>query len=199
MPPPDIVARVRAYDLASTPENADGSINRLGDFTASCMMSKDRHGNYYIEHVERIQKHSGKVMEHIIKTALDDGIDECKVILPKDGGAAGTAYYNYQVKELASYGIPCAASKVSGHLSKLNRTLPFCNVAQTGCVYIVRGDWDIEYMFTELENFVAGNRNQKDDVWDCVGDAFNALSRQVQMPTFKLPDLSKPSVTAGIF
>lgn len=196
--PHDIVARCRAYDLASSVGNEDGTINRQKDLSASVCMSKDKFGNIYVEHVEQFQKHSGKVLEHIIQQAFVDGIDDCKVCLPRDSGGAGIAYHAYMVKELASHGVPSIAAKVSGHLSKLNRTLPFCNVAQAGSVFVLRGKWNDEW-FSQLESFVAGNRNQKDDMWDATGDAFASISKQLILPSFVLPDLSKASPTAGIF
>ena len=60
--------------------------NRNPDYTAGVLMSRDKLGNYYIEDVYRI-KNSNVVLEEIIKTARQDGLDEVEVIVPRDTGS----------------------------------------------------------------------------------------------------------------
>lgn len=161
-PTKDIVSRVRAWDIAATPEHEEGKNNHRADYTACVLMSRDKYGNYYVEHVDRFQKHPGKVIESIVDYAKFDGVEDVQVVVPRDSGAGGVAFNQYLIRTLAENGIPAKSAKVSGYTGKLARTLPFCSVAEAGCVYVVKGDWN-EAWFSEMENFIPGNRNQKDD------------------------------------
>jgi phage terminase large subunit-like protein len=67
-------------------------------------------------------------------------------------------------------------------------------MAESGALRIVNKDahW-VEPFLLELENFDGENRNLKDDQCDAVSDAFATLSKQIQLPTFALPTLDRPS------
>lgn len=189
-PPISPVRKVRAWDLASSEVS---EANKNPDFTAGVLMSRDKLGNYYIEDVYRMQKTPNVVLEEIIKTARQDGVDDVEVIVPRDTGSGGAAANLFYVRTLAEHGITVRSSKMSGHSGKLNRFLPFASVAEAGCVHLVKGEWN-ESFISELENFIPNNRNQKDDQVDATSDAFNMIAKSIQIPTFVIPDYSKPSV-----
>lgn len=158
-PPADVIRKVRAWDLASSEVS---EANRDPDWTAGILMSRDKLGNYYIEDSFRFRKTANVVLENIIKTAKTDGIDDVEVVLARDTGAGGAAANIFYTRTLAEQGITVRSTKMSGHSGKLNRFLPFASVAEAGCVYLVKGDWN-EPFLSELENFIPNNRNQKDD------------------------------------
>lgn len=192
--PPDereVVQKIRGMDLASSPEPDATSSNKNPDFSAGTLVSRDKFGHYYIEHVEKYRKSSGDVVQQIIKTANIDGL-QWPVGIPRDSGAGGVSYFQYLTRVLTENGITTKMDKVSGHAGKLQRFLPFASMCEAGNVSVVRGDWN-EMFFDELEAFEGGRQRAKDDVVDATSTAFNLIAKQMHMPTFTLPDLSRPS------
>lgn len=188
--PHNVVGRVRSWDLAASVKS---ETNPNPDWTVGVKMSRDRFGNYYIEDVHRFRALSDGVIKEIIKTSKHDVQlhGECKVTIPKDPGAGGKTANQFQLKTLAENGVYATSVQVSGHSGKIARFSPFCTLAESGSVYLVRGDWN-EAWLTELE-FFEGSRNQKDDQVDASADAFNTLSRQIMLPTFSIPKLEQSS------
>jgi predicted phage terminase large subunit-like protein len=187
-PPNNPMSRVRAWDLAaSLPSEATPN----PDWTAGVKMSRDKFGTYYIEDVSRFRKLTDSVLKEIIETAHGDGTNDTRVVIPKDPGSGGKTANSFFIRTLAENGIGARSVTVSGHSGKIQRFLPFCSLAESGNVKLVRGDWNDDYL-TELEHFT-GDRNRKDDQVDATSDAFNDLSKQLQMPTFSLPSLEQES------
>ena len=114
--------------------------------------------------------------------------------LPRDSGAGGKAANLYFVRTLAEHGITVRSAQISGHTGKLNRFLPFASISEAGAVTVVKADWN-EPFFSELENFIPNNRNQKDDLVDATSDAFNMIAKSIQLQTFVLPNFTKPSIS----
>lgn len=195
-PPTDITNRVRGMDLAgSLPSEAYPN----PDWTASVMMSRTKSGFYVVEHVERYRKLINGVMENIAATDKKDkelGV-ECAVYLPEDPGAAAKAATMFFVKSLVESSVDARMDKTGGNKSKLSRMQPFLSLAEAGLVKVVKGDWN-DMWYNELEDFVDGNRQQKDDMWDSTATATKALMRQVILPTFAIPSLTQPSPIAKI-
>lgn len=156
-----IVARLRGYDLAATPEPDAMSVNKNPDYTAGVLLSRDSTGTYYVEHVKRYRKHSGQVINDIIATAYEDGLEN-PVVIPRDAGQGGVANYQHIVRMLSEAGVTTKMDKVSGHAGKLQRFLPFASMCEAGNVKIVRGDWN-EMYFLELEQFQPNKRSSKKD------------------------------------
>lgn len=188
-PPVNAVSRVRSWDLAAS-EKTEANPNP--DWTAGVKMSRDKYGIYYIEDCRRFRKTVENVIKDIVDTALRDGVDECNVTIPKDPGAGGKAANSFYIRTLAENGIAARSIQISGHTGKVKNFLPFCSLAQNGSVKIVRGPWNDDYL-TELE-FFTGDRNQKDDQVDATSDAFNTLSKQIQLPTFAVPNMDRASL-----
>lgn len=185
--PTNPAAKVRSWDLAhSVPSETYPD----PDWTAGLRMSRTRSGGYCIEDVQRDRKLTDGVVKMIIDTAHNvDGTD-CPVTIPRDNGG-GKAASMFFMREFAEAGMNVKGVAISGHSSKMQRFLPFCTLAESGCVTMVRGAWNEDFL-TELEHF-SGSRNEKNDQVDCCSDAFNALARQTSMPTFNIPDMSMPS------
>lgn len=77
---------------------------------------------------------------------------------------------------------------MSGHSGKLNRGLPFCQVAEAGMVSVVVGKWNDEY-FSIMEDFegtAETMRKRHDDEWDATSSGFKHLARTNTLPTFTL-------------
>lgn len=179
---------VRSWDLAAS---IPSESNPNPDWTAGVKMSRSKIGMYRIEDVNRFRKLTDGVVAEIIDTAHKDGLDDVQVTLPKDPGAGGKVANSFYLRTLAENGIAAKSVVVSGHSGKIQRFLPFCALAESGCVEMVRGDWN-EPFLAELEDFI-GDRNQKDDQVDATSDAFNTLSKQIQLPTFALPTMEMGS------
>lgn len=187
--PPEVVqTRVRSWDLAAS---IPSETNPDPDYTAGVKMSRDKMGNYYVEDVHRFRLLPDGVMKEIIATSIGDGLDTCKVTIPKDPGAGGKTANSFQLRTLAENGVSASSVVVSGHSGKISRFLPFCTLAESGCVYMVRGDWNDAWL-TELE-FFEGLRTQKDDQVDATADAFNTISKSVTLPTIIVPKLEQSS------
>jgi len=189
-PPTDVVARVRSYDIAATEVSEQ---NKDPDWTAGVKISRDKAGIYYIEHVVRYRKQPDGVLREIIKMAEIDGFD-VPVTIPRDGGAGGVIANRFFVSTLTEAGLIVRSVLMSGHSGKVQRFLPFSALAEAGMVKIVKDTesdrWNDDYL-TELEYFTGG-RNEKNDQVDATSDGLNTLCRQVTIPTFRIPDLSRP-------
>lgn len=187
-PPVNPMARVRSWDLAAS---VPSETNPNPDWTAGVKMSRDKFGVYYIEDVKRFRKTTDNVLKEVVDTAHDDDPNATTVTIPKDPGAGGKTANSFFLRTLAENGIIAKSVVVSGHQGKIQRFLPFCTLAESGSVRLVRGEWN-EAFLAELEDFI-GDRKQKDDQVDATSDAFNTLSKQIQLPTFALPTLEGKS------
>jgi predicted phage terminase large subunit-like protein len=179
-----VTKRVRAWDISgSIPSES----NPNPDWTAGVLMSRDKIGRYYIEDCVRFRDRAHGVLEQIIQTAIHDGQD-VDIVIPADPGAAGKAYAQTIIRELAERGF--YARMFNASLSKVLRFQPFSAIAEAKHVSIVRGPWNDEYL-DELEAF-DGSRKNKDDMVDATSDAFKHLAQSTQIPTnFVLPDLRR--------
>lgn len=190
-PPVNPHSRIRAWDFAASEETNSTD----PDYSCGVKMSRDKFGIYYIEDVERFRHTTDKVLKKVIEIARADGINETNVCIPIDPGAAGKTASQYYIKVLAENQIAAKTKQTTGHASKLTRFKPLCALAESGSLRIVKGDWN-DAFFLELENFTGERSSQKmkDDQVDAASDAFAVLARQVELPTFVLPTLTKPSL-----
>jgi predicted phage terminase large subunit-like protein len=186
--PKDPYQIVRGMDLAASlaSESAPNP-----DFTASVMMTKTKSGFYVVEHAERYRKLTNSVLENIVETdKRDKGFGKrCSVHIQEDPGSAGKIATMFFIKYLVEHGVDARPDKMSGHAGKLARMQPFLSLAEAGLVKVVRGEWN-EVWFNELEDYIDGNRQQKDDLWDSTATAAKVLLKSNVMPTFALPTMS---------
>ena len=191
-PPSITTGRCRAWDTAaSIPTESSPKC----DATAGTKMSRGKDGIYYVEHCNVFRKLTDGVLKEIADTAKKDGLD-VPVVLEKDTGAGGKIANAYFTKYLSEQGIIVKSIQMSGHSGKIQRFLPFAQMAEAGMVYIVkygdeRDDW-IEPWLTELEGF-NGGRAGHDDMVDSTASAFNSLCRTQSIPTFSMPSLTQSS------
>ena len=193
--PKNAISRVRGMDLAASLAS-EACPNP--DWTASVRMSKTP-GSYVVEHAERYRKLANGVLENIVETFKNDLGEgyQVPVVIPEDPGAAGKHAAQFMTKYLVEHGVNVTKEGANPHSGKLAKMQPFLSLCEAGLVEVVKGDWN-EMWFNELEDFIDGNRAQKDDLFDSTATAAKALMRQVTIPTFKIPDFSQASPIPSI-
>lgn len=188
LPPTDPDLKiVRGWDLAYT---VPTETNKDPDYSCGVKLARDKHGRYYIMDVVWERMLHGDIINLIAKIAYEDGIDDCKVVLPRDSGA-GAYVHGHMKRELGEMGIYTYSDVMSGHRSKIQRFLPFCAVVDSGVVHVVKGSWN-ERFLTELEYFT-GERGRRDDAVDGVSSAFKFLANERSLPQFTFADMSRSS------
>lgn len=177
--PLKVKKRVRAWDISgSLPSETYPN----PDWTVGVLMSLDEDNNYIVEDVCRFRDRFQGVFQKIVECAKADGVDT-QIIIPADPGAAGKAYAQQLVRDLADLGF---YSKIkTTNQNKLTRFAPYASVSEAGFVKIVYGKWNDTYV-DELEAF-DGSRNKKDDQVDASSDAYWALTQAITLPNFTLP------------
>jgi predicted phage terminase large subunit-like protein len=191
-PPTDAVLRIRAWDLAAKEEVPN--VACTSDYTVGVKMSKDRHGKYTVEDVIRVRKSPHDVLKLIEMTAHADGLEDCKVCIPQDAGAAGITAAGYYQRSLAENGVAVRRVITVGRTGKLVRFGPFCAFADSGSLNVVKADWNDAY-FKELEAFDGSKSTatKKDDQVDATSDAFTELVRQLYIQPFAMPSFTRPT------
>jgi len=155
---PDVVGRVRAWDLAAT---------KGGDWTVGVRFGRTRENRFVIEHVVRFRGTPDVVEERVLETARADG-RSVKVSLPKDPGQAGVHQVLSLTRLLAGFVI--AASPETG--DKVTRARPFAAQVNVGNVALAGGGWVAGYL-DELRSFPHG---KYDDQVDASSRAFMELT-----------------------
>jgi predicted phage terminase large subunit-like protein len=189
--PPLEVIRCRAYDKAAMEPSEE---RPYPDYTACVLLSKDKHGFYYIQgnyHEEfkdpgsnvygRFRKRPGERDSLIIKQAKQDGIDT-KVVFAIDPGQAGQVEFQESAKKLVQERFVVKADPMPNNKNKVTRFSPFASACENGLVFIDEesfGNKDtLETYLSELESF-NGDRSTsgyKDDYTDSSASAFNYLA-----------------------
>ncbi|MDQ3259113.1 MAG: hypothetical protein M3R15_35490 [Acidobacteriota bacterium] len=156
---PPLVHEVRAWDNAAT----EGG----GAYSAGLRMGIDAAGKIYITDVRRAQVNTAGRLALQQATAAQDG-KLVAVHAPQDPGSAGkdVAFGFHQM--LAGYHV--TTSPVSG--TKEMRAYPLSLAINSGSVHLVRGEWDIKALKSEMKNFPVGT--YKDQV-DGASDGYNHL------------------------
>lgn len=161
-PPDNATGRVRGWDFAASEAPSEGGTNHNPDYTVGVKMSRTALGRYCVEDVIRFRKRTDEVLRRVVEAAYADGLDECQQVIQRDPGAGGKIADMFFVRTLAEQGVAVRSVPTSGHQSKLSGFLPLCAIAESGNLDVVEAPWNEEF-FAELENFIANNRNQKDD------------------------------------
>jgi predicted phage terminase large subunit-like protein len=148
-------------------------------------MSKDANNVYTVEDVVSIRDRVHEVEKLVFDTARHDGQDVI-ISIPLDPAAAAGAYAKDLQRKLAEMGFSVRLCKPVK--SKITRFAPFSSIAQAGFVNVVKANWNKDF-FDELEIF-NGERANKDDQVDCCSDAMILLNKDMQLPSFTLPDFT---------
>jgi predicted phage terminase large subunit-like protein len=162
VPPMDVAAVVRSWDLAST----EGG----GDWTVGVKLARLHDGRFVVLNVIRGQWSPFDVRKEVCAAADSDGWD-CPIILPQDPGQAGKdQVYEYTVK-LAGYTI--SSPRPTG--SKEVRAGGASSQAKAGNLWLVRAPWN-EPFLQALEAFP--DPAVHDDDVDALSEAMTHLAQK---------------------
>jgi predicted phage terminase large subunit-like protein len=163
---PDVIERVRAWDLAGS---------RDGDWTVGVRLGRTRDNKFQVEHVLRFRGLPNEVEDRIAETARADGPD-VKIGLPKDPGQAGVHQVLSLTRLLAGYDV--RSSPESG--DKVTRAKPFAAQVNVGNVSLSGSGWASAYK-DELRSFPHG---KFDDQVDASSRAFMELTEDDTLSIF---------------
>ena len=165
--PENLVAVVRAWDLAATEINFD---NKDPDRTAGVLMGRMKNGQYIVLNVKRLAANAANVRSIVKSTAETDKAEYgCKkILIPQDPGQAGKEQAQSYIRNLAGFSVK--SKPVTG--SKITRAEPFAAQWQQGNVLLLEGSWN-ETFLEELEGFPDALH---DDQVDAASDAFSAVA-----------------------
>jgi predicted phage terminase large subunit-like protein len=166
---PGIVKVCRAWDRAASepsPQYPDP------DYTAGVKIAKGADGNFYVLDVKRRRQRSASIRSLIHATAQADG-KGTSIVLFQDPGQAGKGEADDMKKLLAGHRL--LVEKESG--AKHIRWMSFSSAVQNGIVYLVKGDWNEEFV-DELVSLTDNPSDYgHDDQADAASAAFNELTR----------------------
>lgn len=165
--PEELVAVVRAWDLAATEINL---MNKNPDRTAGVLMGRLKNGQYIVLDVKRVAANAATVRNIVKSTAATDKSEyDCrKILIPQDPGQAGKEQAQSYLRELAGYSV--RSRPVTG--DKVTRAEPFAAQWQQGNVLLLEGSWN-DIFLDELEGFPDALH---DDQVDAASDAFSAVA-----------------------
>ncbi len=167
--PPDNTKWVRHWDLAATAK-------KTAAYTAGVKLGRAPDGSFIVGNVIRTQSEGNVVRQLVKSTAATDGT-ACEISLPQDPGQAGKVQARDYIAML--FGYVARAEPETG--KKPTRAEPFAVQCEAGNVYLVKGDWNENYL-EELCMFPGGSF--KDQV-DASSGAFGRLSKPRNMyPVF---------------
>jgi len=154
---------VRGWDFAGSEE--DGSA-----WTAGVRIKRCCEGNYYIEHIKRFRGTPFKMESTLRAMAEADGTS-VMIDMPQDPGQAGKYQVRQLIKKLAGYN--AHSSLESG--SKVERAMALSAQVEMGCVYLVEGPWNDDFL---MEARLFPNGEFSDQI-DACSRAFHSLLNHV--------------------
>jgi predicted phage terminase large subunit-like protein len=157
--PHDVIARIRYWDKAAT----EGG----GAYTCGVKMARTEKNLFIVEDVIRGQWSSMQRERVIEETARMDG-PNVYVWVEQEPGSGGKESAENTVRRLAGY--VAHADRVTG--DKLARAEPYAAQVEAGNTYLVRADWNKQYI-DELDSFPDGRYV---DQADASSGAFNKLA-----------------------
>lgn len=153
----------RGWDIAET--DAGEKTAKQRDSTAGVKMALTLSGDIYITHAVKVQ---ASIVDNLIKTtALVDG-PRVKI---REGSGSGKATIKARTKLLAGYDYAPSPEWDD----KISRANPFRAQAQAGNVYLLRADWNEEYL-DQVCSFPVGSH---DDYVDASSNAYNELAGNI--------------------
>jgi predicted phage terminase large subunit-like protein len=164
---PPLTARVRAWDLAATPE--DEKKSRDPDWCAGVLMGKAADRTLYVLDVRRLRGTPQQVQSLVISTAQADG-PEVAIVMEEEGGSSGKIVIADFARRL------CGAFDFRGVRStgsKTTRASPLAAAAEAGLVKLASGPFNRDFL-DEFELFPLGAH---DDIVDAASLAAARLAR----------------------
>jgi predicted phage terminase large subunit-like protein len=161
--PAETVARVRFWDRAASERKAGAD----PDATVGLLLSKDKAGTYYVEHVAKMFATPGAVTAAMVSIAGADG-RQTTVAFHQDPASAGKMEAEHTSRALDGFNV--RFTPATGN--KEVRAKPASAQAEAGNIKIVRGPWNDDFLRV-LENFPTGRH---DDEVDALSGAHAMLS-----------------------
>jgi predicted phage terminase large subunit-like protein len=161
---PQLVRRVRAWDLAATIP-APG---KDPDYTVGILLGLDKDNTVYILDVRRVRDTPLNVEKLITQTALLDG-KETMIRMEQEGGATGKFVIDDFTRKLAGYNFKGEPAK----RDKRERAKPVSSYAEAGNIHILNKTWTTT-LLDELEAFQTEGIH--DDQVDAMSLAFNNIT-----------------------
>lgn len=179
--PRDVVAFVRAWDLAATAETEGGE----PAYTAGVLMGRRANGRFIVIDVINVRQSAGEVRATVRHTAMIDNAKygNVRIRYPQDPGQAGKDQAQSYALMLAGFNFKSAP--VTG--SKETRAEPVAAQWQAGNVDVVVADWNDEY-FSQLESFPSSKFK---DMVDATSDAFAELIQITERDKLVYPAFSE--------
>jgi predicted phage terminase large subunit-like protein len=154
---PHCIREVRYYDLAV-------SEKATSDYTAGVRMGITENGEPVILHMYRKQANPAGTGAAIVQNAMLDGAN---IAIKLEAENSARVQLDYLLREPALYGYNLMLQPING--DKFTRALPFAARVNAGMAYMVRGDWNTDFV-DELSSF---NQGRYDDQVDaCSGGWF---------------------------
>ena len=153
---PSMVTRVRAWDLAATPE--DKRKTHDPDFTAGVLIGKAKDATLYILDVRRVRRSPQQVQELVRQTAEEDG-RSVAIWMEQEPGSAGVALIDHYQRHVL-HGYNFRALRSTG--SKADRAQPLAALAEGGTVKLLRAHWNGDFL-DEMEAFPFGRHDDMVD------------------------------------
>jgi predicted phage terminase large subunit-like protein len=164
-PPPQLVSRVRAWDLAATPKDERKANDP--DYTAGVLLGKARDGTLYVLDVRRTRGRPQEVEALVKQTANEDG-RSVKILMEQEPGSAGVMVVDSFRRLLSGYNFQGIRSTGS----KADRAQPLAAQAEGGRVKLMRGMWNAA-LLDEMEAFPFGDH---DDMADALSLGFTSAA-----------------------
>ena len=161
---------IRFWDLAATKK-------KLSFFTAGVKLLKvkmEGAEHWFVLDAIAEQMNPAEVFRLIRKTAEQDGVG-CLVGWEQEPGSAGVMVADQMKKNLPEF--RAKAYKPNG--DKVQRALPFANLANHGFVHLLRGAWVDRYIGA-LHNFDGSPKPLVNDLTDASSGGYHALRTKVE-------------------
>jgi len=169
-PPIDIVAKCRYWDRASSEKQSS-------DYTVGVLIGRDIKGSYYVLDVIRFHGGPGQVEQTIYNTAISDG-DETIIGFEVDPAQAGSFEKYTYAKTLSGFDVRFVPARDN----KVIRARPLSTQVDAGNVYLLKRDWNEQYI-TEMQSFPFG---KNDDQVDGSSGAYRIVALNIAIDNIDL-------------
>lgn len=175
--PRDPLIKVRFWDLAATARE-DAGLSAC--YTAGCLIGMVG-VNIYIFDLQVIQVKGGDVIYPIKGCAMADGVGT-KIRFELEGGASGKIVQESFTEEITKMDRRYDVKAIKPDKSKLQRALPLATQARLGYVYLIRGEWNGEFL-AAVEGFDGLRRPRVNDIIDAATGAFEQITNPANTVT----------------
>jgi predicted phage terminase large subunit-like protein len=167
---PEDALMVRFWDLAAT-KPAKG---KRPDWTAGCLMAM-KEGQFWVVDIER-QRLNPKGLERLLSNTWQRDGNDVPVRIEEEGGSSGKIAMDHYSRYVF---VGADFAGVRPTKNKILRAHPVSAAAESGNVYMVRGDWNKDCL-DELDSF--SPTCDHDDQVDAISGAHQFLSLQYINP-----------------